>query len=111
MAIYDYFCDKCESEYEVIKSIKDYDGKDPCPKCGVVGSRLFDRCTFHHIGAKVKDAYKCPALGKVIKSDKHRNELAKQLGVIEIGNEKPETIHKTFDKQREDKRLKAYEDI
>jgi hypothetical protein len=47
----------------------------------------------------------------VIKSDRHRDEVAKSLGVIEVGNEKPDVIHKHFDDQRETKRKKAYDDI
>ena len=46
------------------------------------------------IGAKVENAEYNPAFGQVVKNKNHRNELAKQRGLIEIGNEKPSTLHK-----------------
>jgi len=108
--LYDYFCDQCDKPYEVVKSMKEYDGKDKCPVCLEQGRRIYS-ANIHFIGTKVKDSYKCPALGQVIKSDAHRKELTKQLGVIEVGNEKPETVHKYFDEQRATKSKKSYEDL
>ena len=110
MPTYDYFCDKCDKDYEVIKSIKEYDGKDQCPACENIGTRIFS-CNIQFIGTKVEDAEYNPAFGKVVKNKYERNELAKKFNVIEIGNENPNKIHANFDKQREEKRKKAYEDI
>lgn len=110
MPIYDYDCEKCDKEYEIIKSIKEYDGKDQCPTCGNIGKRKLSR-NIYFTGTKVEDAEYNPAFGKVTKSKKHRDELAKRMNLVEIGNEKTETIHNVFDKAREDKRKKAYDDI
>lgn len=111
MPTYDYFCETCSLEFDVIKSIKEHKTPDfeKCTACGKSCPQVFS-CNIHFVGEKIKDAYKCPALGEVIKSDKHRNEVAKRRGVIEIGNEKPDKIHKYFDNQREDKRKKAYDE-
>lgn len=111
MPTYDWLCEKCELEVEEIQSIKEYTGKKACVQCGGQMARIFSRCSFYHTGASVKDAYKCPALGQVIKSDQHRKELSRKLGVEEIGNEKPETIHKHFDSIRAEKRKKIFEDV
>lgn len=108
--IYDYFCEKCSLEYEVIKSIKDYDGKDKCTSCGKVGNRVFS-FNVHFIGTKIEDAEWNPGLGAITKSKKHRDELAKRKNMVEIGNESTDSIHKHFDSVREDKAKKAYDDI
>ena len=108
--IYDYHCEKCDDDFEVIKSIKEYDGKDPCPTCGNVGQRILS-CSIYFTGTKIEDAEFNVGLGKVTKSKKHRDELAKRIGAIEIGNESPDKIHDHFDKQREEKRMRSWEDV
>ena len=108
--IYDYSCELCGKEYEVYKSIKEYDAKDPCPLCGKVGSRILS-CSIQFLGTKIEDAEFNIGLGKITKSKKHRDELAKQMNLIEVGNENPEKIHDKFDKQREEKRIRSWEEI
>lgn len=93
-----------------MKSIHDYDGKDPCPKCGTIGQRVLSS-KIHFIGTKIEDAEYNVGLGAITKSKKHRDELAKRQNVVEIGNEKPETVHSVFDKGREEKRKKSWEDL
>lgn len=109
MAIYDYHCEKCDADFEVIKSIKEYDGKDECPTCGNIGQRIIKPVVFY--GEKVQNAEYNIGLGKVTKNKQHRDELAKRMNVVEVGNEKPETIHKTFDKAREEKRKKSWDEV
>ena len=111
MPTYDWFCPKCKLEIDEILPIKEYTGIKSCTKCGKLMNRVYSRCDFYNTGAKVKDAYKCPALGQVIKSDSQRKDLAKKMNVEEIGNEKPETIHKHFDSVRENKLKKSYEGL
>ncbi len=111
MPIDDYFCQKCDAAYEIFRGIHEYTGKDPCPSCGNVGERDYSSCKIMHTGTSVKDAYKCPALGQIIKSDVHRKELSRQLGVEEIGNEKPDNIHKHFDTSREEKLKKSWDEV
>jgi putative FmdB family regulatory protein len=98
--IYEYQCEKCDEAYEVLKSIKIYDGKDPCPQCGNVGDRVFSsKVSF--IGAKVEDAEYNPAFGQVVKGKRHREELAKKNGMVEVGNE---NLGKHQDQLAQDKR-------
>jgi putative FmdB family regulatory protein len=108
--IYDYFCEKCDHDFEIIKSIKEYDGKDQCPECGNIGQRILS-CSIYFTGTKIEDAEFNVGLGKITKSKKHREELAKRAGAIEIGNENPDKIHDHFDKQREEKRARSWEDV
>lgn len=113
MPIYDWACEKCDKEFETIESIKAYTGHAECPQCGNPGKRIYHRSSFYHVGASVKDAYKCPALGKVIKSDYDRSEQAKRLGVVEVGNDfgSGEKALSTFDKAREEKFKKSWDDV
>ena len=107
---YDYSCQRCYESYIIIKSIKEYDGKDACPKCGEIGTRIISS-KIHFVGAKVEDAEMNVGLGKVTKGKRHREELAKRMNVVEIGNESTDSIHKHFDSAREDARKKRYDDI
>lgn len=110
MPTYDYFCEKCENPYSFIKSIKEYSARDLCPNCKVQGYRIYS-CKTQFIGTKIEDAEYNYGLGTVTKSKNHRNELAKRMNVVEIGNEKPSTIHSHFDKAREEKRRQNWDDI
>ena len=66
---------------------------EPCPECGSNGIRVI---TAHqvHGSARVEDAEFNPGLGCIIKNRKHRAEVAKQKGAIEVGNEPVESLHK-----------------
>lgn len=110
MPLYEYFCEKCDIQYDIIKSIKEYKRDDQCPMCGNIGDRIFSKdITF--LGTKIEDAEFNVGLGTITKSKKHRDELAKRMNLVEIGNEKPDTVHKIFDNARAEKRKKAYDDI
>ena len=84
MPTYPYNCLKCDQEYEAFKSIKEYDGQDPCPGCGNIGERVFSS-DIQFIGASVESAEYNPGLGCVVKNKKHRDEIAKSRGLVEIG--------------------------
>lgn len=86
MPTYEYNCEKCDQEYSIIKSMKSYDGKDPCPGCGNIGDRIISP-NILFTGTSVQDAEFNHGLGEVTKSAAHRKELAKRKGMIEVGNE------------------------
>lgn len=111
MALYDYYCKKCDLEFEVINSMKDYNPKEKCQACGEPAERIFKYCKFHFTGTKIEDAEFNVGLGQITKSKRHRDELAKKLGVVEVGNEKPESIHKHFDSEREKKIKKSWDEV
>lgn len=111
MPIYDYSCVKCDLDFEKFNSITQHKPQEPCPQCGNDAPQDLSRCRPMHTGASVKDAYKCPALGQIVKSDSHRKELASKLGVEEIGNEKPDSLHKHFDSARERKLKKSWDEV
>lgn len=109
MPTYEYKCKK-HGVFEVIKPIAEYKTPEKCETCGRVAEKIVSRPA-GFIGTKVEDAEYNPGLGVVTKSAKHRKEVANRLGVEEIGNERPEIIHNYFDKRREQKRKKAYDEI
>lgn len=112
MPTYEYSCEKCDKKYEVIKSIKEYDGRDQCPDCGNIGNRIFS-CNIQFIGTKIEDAEYNPGLGQITYGKQDREEKAKRLGVMEIGNDfkTPDEIHKTNDKALAEKRKKAWDSV
>jgi putative FmdB family regulatory protein len=107
---YEWTCDKCDKEYETIQSIKEYNGVDFCPDCGNKATRVWS-CNISFIGTKVEDAEYNVGLGKITKSKRHREEIAKSMGLEEIGNENPDKIHDKNEKEKADKRKKAWDSI
>lgn len=110
MAIYEYFCSKCDRKFEVIKPISQFNSPEKCEKCRKPVIKLVSSGIFF-TGTKIEDAEYNPGLGVITKSKKHRDELVKRKNLIEIGNETPETIHKHHEKAREEKRKKSWEDV
>lgn len=111
MVEYDYFCEKCDKPYVIEKiSIKEWTGKDPCPTCNVIGYRVFSG-KIEFSGTKIEDAEYNIGLGCITKSKRHRDELVKRKELIEVGNEDPNKIHSHFDKDREDRRKRSWENV
>lgn len=108
MPIYDYTCEKCGG-YDVFKSIKTYDGKDPCPKCGTIGERDYSNYKAPMlIGTAVQSAEYNPGLGCVVRNKNHRAEICKQRGLEEVGNEKVSNLRKSAKETRESRIKKKY---
>jgi len=110
MPTYLYVCPNCSSENSIVKKIVDIDRDELCLNCDhkliskdrrITGGNGF-------LYEKVENAEFNPGLGCVVRNRSHKRELCKRMGVEEIGNEKPESIHKYFDKSREEKRLTSW---
>jgi hypothetical protein len=99
--IYPYECDQGHS-WEVAKPLSAIDAEERCSLCGEVGGRQIALVAIDKTAASSWQPTWNPGLGQVVKSAGHAKRLAKEKGLIEVGTEKPETIHKHFDKQRED---------
>lgn len=100
--IYPYECQNGH-EFEIIKSVRDIDLEEKCPTCSLVAMRtIAKRQSF--AGATDWDTrHYSPALGRVVKSNAEARKIAKERGLIEIGNEDPDKMHKTFAAEREKK--------
>ena len=109
--IYPYKCNSCDHEFEVIKSVRCIDEFEACPLCRDGATRyIAQRQSFS--GEKDWDsAHYNHAFGQVVKSKSHANKLAKERGMIEIGDEPVEKIHKKFDTEREQKLESRYDEI
>jgi putative FmdB family regulatory protein len=111
--VYAYQCVKCEHAFDVIKSVKDIDVTETCPRCGEFSERQFVPQRIHLSRTRVEHAEFNPGLGCVVKNKKHREELCREKGLIEIGNDfkSGDSINDHFDKAREEKLKKRWEDV
>lgn len=113
MPTYEYRCSLCEADFDVVKSIASIERTEECPACGHVNksdARQVSRSNLVGLQHCTESAYHDPALGVVVKDRKHAARIAKDRGYIEVGNEKPETIHKHFETQRKETREQRWKD-
>lgn len=111
---YEYSCTNatCLNRFDVIKSVKDMDVNEFCPICAHGAERKFVPSRVYFSKTSVEHAEYNPGLGCVVKNRQHREELAKQRGLVEIGNDysSPEVIHKEMDTKREEIREARYDE-
>ena len=109
---YEYACGACKFRFDVIKSYKDIDRNENCPGCGEFAVREFVPTRVHIHGAKVEHAEYNPALGCVVRDKKHRSEICKERGLVEIGNDwtSPSAMVDKDDKDRAAKLDKRIEE-
>jgi putative FmdB family regulatory protein len=109
---YEYSCPSCGKTFDVIKSYRDMDVNETCPKCGEYAVRQFVPSKLHITGAKVTHAEYNPGLGCVVQNKHHKAEIMKRKGVMEVGNDfkTPDRMVDHFDKGREEKMRKRWED-
>jgi hypothetical protein len=99
--IYPYECDQGHS-WEVAKPLSAIDAEERCSLCGVVGGRTIGLVAIDKTAASSWQPTWNPGLGQVVKSKAHAQRIAKEKGLLEVGTEKVENIHRHYDKQRED---------
>lgn len=95
---YAYRC-VCGHAWDVVKSLADIERVEPCEKCSQPGKRFIAGFTFYGADDWDKAEWN-PAFGCVVRNRKHRAQLAKERGLIEIGNEDPNKIHAHYEAQR-----------
>ena len=103
--IYEYDC--CDHIFEVIKPLAEFDRAEHCPKCAKPAKRIISRTSFQGASDWDTAAY-CPALGQVVKSDKHRRQIARSRGLEEVGTQDMNKFNKAQDQERQkeaDRRL------
>lgn len=84
---YEYVCNKCDTSFDIIKRVAQIDDPEECPKCECYDTkRLISRTHFY--GASDWDTKEFnPGLGVVTNSRKHRDKIARERGLVEVGNE------------------------
>lgn len=110
---YEYKCIKCGKSFDVVKPVKDMDINEYCPSCDSPAERMFVPRNVFFNGAKVEHAEYNPGLGCVVKNKAHKQDIMKRKGLSEVGNDfkSGEKMQAHFDKAREEKLNKRYEDI
>ncbi len=108
---YEYLCEECGVLTDIIKSVSDLDRVETCAYCSKHLARQFSPHV-HFIGTSVQSAEYNYGLGFVVKNKRHREELAKQKGLIEVGSDygTSEKMQKSFDTERAHKFAKRWED-
>ncbi len=46
MPVYEYYCENCKDEYEMMRTVSRMDEPAPCPKCERPGQRLLSHFSF-----------------------------------------------------------------
>lgn len=95
--------------FDVIKSHREMTREETCA-CGAISERKFVPSRVHFVGTSVQHPEYNPGLGCVVNNKQHRAEIARQKGLEEVGNTSVESIHKHFDKAKEEKLDKAYDE-
>ncbi len=73
MPIYQYYCEKCEKEFELKRLMAEIDKPAPCPKCKKEGTRLvtaFSSMVGLHLKTPSKAIFREQAVKKTTKSRK-----------------------------------------
>lgn len=111
---YPYECE-CGEEFDVYKNLVDIDRVEECPVCKSSCDKTRRRIagTQQFFGERVEDAEYCPTMGQVVKSRSHRRQLAKDRGMVEVGNDyKSGTdMHDTRQKDLEKELDKRWEKV
>lgn len=102
--IYEFKCKHCGEKFDVVKSAIEFSRTEPCD-CGNVADLIITGGA-GFMGAKVEHEEYCPALGCRVKNSQHRKEIAKERGLIEVGNENMDKYYDKMEAERE-KRLEA----
>lgn len=112
MPTYEYLCSVCENPFDVIRPMAQIDDLIECPECGrhcQPHERRISRTNFTGASDWNNQTWN-PALGCYTKSNREASKIAKDRGLIELGSEKVETVHKHFDRQREETREQRWQD-
>lgn len=93
--IYEYKCKTCHEKFDVWKSASEFTRTALCSaeNCGG-DAELVIHPPRGFINASVENAEFNPGLGCVVKNRAHRAAIAKARGLVEVGNEKTDTLVK-----------------
>lgn len=109
MPTYVYQCTSCGARSEIVKSIRLASQEEICDKCQITLDRVYT--TFQILGARVEHAEFNPGLGCVTRNSRERKEIAARKGLIEVGNETPDTLFKETVVKKEKQREKEWNDL
>ena len=105
--IYPFACPKCRTDFDVVKHHTEYISNEECPQCGSPSDRIYTPLS---VPKPEKSEYN-HGLGCVVKNNRHKKEICKKLGVVEIGNEPVEKIVKHDEKRLKQKLDSRWENV
>lgn len=106
--IYEYECPCCSFTTDVIKHHTESGRDETCSVCSATMERIY---TVAPRASKMERAEFNPAFGCVVKSKTHREQLAKERGMVEVGNEKIDNVHKIHENRLKEKLKKSWDDV
>ncbi len=86
--VYAYKCESCGASFDIVKPVSQYDADENC-QCGYLATRIPFPQKIHLGRTAVESPYFNHALGQVC-TDSEARKIAKERGLIEVGNEKVE---------------------
>jgi putative FmdB family regulatory protein len=108
---YDYFCQKCDANFDVIESIREYTGSAPCPRCQTISEDRVISAAVHFTGTKIEDREFNHGLGIVTKNARHRKDEARARGLEEIGTEPTQKMHEKEFKDRAERHKRRWDEV
>lgn len=87
--IYVYSCNGCGGKFDIIKPVGDYNRPEFCPTSHVTMTRAFAPQIVYLSGTEVQERAWNPAFGQALTRNEAK-QIAKDKGMIEVGNERPE---------------------
>lgn len=101
MPFYVYECLKCALEFDIVKRVAQINDPESCPGCQSPNTeRRIQAVNFNGASDWDKAEYN-PGLGCVTRNRKHREQIAKSRGLIEVGSESFESVSKMQDRKLE----------
>ena len=89
---YPYYCSQCDTECEIIKSLDDIDRVETC-ECGhKMARKISDKIGFKNEKVSENQSFFHPALGCVVNSNSQAQKIARERGLVEVGNDKMESL-------------------
>lgn len=107
--IYEYECPQCKKTFEFIRAMADHRKQEMCKDCGSSLIRIISRPTLS-ISKTDWPEYN-PGLGEVVNNRRHRADLAKRRGLIEIGNENMNKIEKKLKREKAERKEREWNQI
>lgn len=105
MATYRYRCPICDMTFDIVRPISECDDLTTCPTCKSEGIDKSNRMlgTPIFFGEKQQEPFYSIPLGRMVSGTNEMRRVAKERGMIEIGNDNIDKISDTADNDREAK--------
>ncbi len=106
--IYEYECNSCSFTTDIIKHHSVYDREERCSVCSSTMQQIF---TIAPKSNRMERAEYNHALGCVVKSNRHKQSILKEKGLVEVGTESLDKMHKFAETRQEEKFKKSWDEV